>query len=192
MKKRQIFIELTSLLDVILIMLFMVMVRAEGKTTEAMENAEKNKQAYEQLTEDYEKLSGDYAAKESEAERLSEELDAANRQLIARDLVRENCDILTVGVLTDRRISLQSDSLSYRAIAYDWTDPNYAANKLQAALREWIKGAGDRNLFLVFQYDREGIYYNEYAMIQKAFRELKSDLKKQDRSFYYIELDVRE
>ena len=67
MKKRQIVIELTSLLDVILIMLFMVMVRAEGKTTEAMDNAKQNEAALETLSGEYAALESAYAEKASEA-----------------------------------------------------------------------------------------------------------------------------
>ena len=191
MKRRQIFIELTSLLDVILIMLFMVMVRAEGKTTEAMDHAKQNEAAFEAVAESYSELESAYEKKAAEAEHLSEELEDANRLLLSRDLVTENSDILTVSIMTDRKIRLQSEGRPVQTIVYDWEDPNYAGNKLKAALNDWVDSAGDKSLFFVFQYDRETIYYNEYAMIRASVQELKNDLKKQNKPFYYIELDIR-
>ncbi|MBP5224536.1 MAG: hypothetical protein J6Z38_03030 [Lachnospiraceae bacterium] len=191
MKKRQIFIELTSLLDVILIMLFMVMVRAEGKTTEAMDNAKQNEAALETLSGEYAALESAYAEKASEAEGLKEALDEANSLLLSRDLVAENSDILTVFVREDRLIVVRAEGRQNQAISYDWEEPAYAYNKLKAALKDWTDRAGDKSLFFVFQYDREQIYYNEYEMIRNTVQELKNDLKKENRSFNYIEMDVR-
>ncbi len=191
MKKRQIFIELTSLLDVILIMLFMVMVRAEGKTTEAMDNAKQNEAALESLSGEYAALESSYAEKASEAEALQDSLDEANSLLLSRNLVVENSDILTVFVREDRLIIIRSEGRQNQAISYDWEDPTYAYNKLKAALKAWTDRAEEKSLFFVFQYDREQIYYNEYEMIRNTVQELKSDLKKENRSFNYIEMDVR-
>ena len=191
MKKRQIFIELTSLLDVILIMLFMIMVQAEGKTAEAVDKAKHNEEAYASAAAEYDLLESAYAGKEAEAVRLQEELEDANRLLLSRDLVTENSDILTVSILSDRRIRLQSENGIYQSVPYDWEAPNYAANRVKAALKEWSEKADGKSLFLVFQYDRETIYYLEYEMIKASVQELKNDLKKQDQMFYYIELDIR-
>ena len=191
MKKRQIFIELTSLLDVILIMLFMIMVQAEGKTTEAVDKAKQNEDAYESVAAAYDQLESAYAEKDAEAVHLSEELEDANRMLLSRDLVTENSDILTVSILSDRRIRLQSEGRINQAIPYDWEAPNYAENRLRASLKDWAQNTDEKSLFLVFQYDRETIYYLEYEMIKASVQELKNELKKQDQTFYYIELDIR-
>ncbi len=192
MKKRQIFIELTSLLDVILIMLFMVMVRAEGKTVEAIDSAKQNEAALETLSREYDVLESAYAEKASEVEALQESLDEANSLLLSRDLVAENSDILTVFVREDRLIIVRSEGRQNQAITYDWENPVYACNKLKAAMKAWIDRAEDKSLFFVFQYDREQIYYNEYEMIRNAVQELKNELKKENRSLNYIEMDVRQ
>lgn len=190
MKKKQIFIELTSLLDVILIMLFMVMVQAENKTEEAVEKAEKQEAAFEAISKDYEDLSKAFSDKETEMEQALAELEEAKEKLNSRDLVMENIDVLTVRIRPDRSIFLHSEYRSFPTIDYSWEEPDYAYNRLKASLRDWISRAEDRSLFLVFRYDAEEIYHNEYEMIRRAVSEIRTEFKKQDITFYYIETDM--
>ena len=88
MKRRQIFIELTSLLDVILIMLFILLMQAKNTTAEAMDMAaaaESNtEQVRAELIEAYaeqDALKAEIDAETARADAQAERADALQRQL---------------------------------------------------------------------------------------------------------------
>ena len=90
MKRREIFIELTSLLDVILIMLFILLTQAKNSTAQALDTAalaESNAQQLEtKLSEAYDEQEALRAAADAQTERA----DALERQLWTENLVVDN------------------------------------------------------------------------------------------------------
>ncbi|MBQ4424764.1 MAG: DUF5320 domain-containing protein [Lachnospiraceae bacterium] len=201
MKKREIFIELTSLLDVILIMIFVILTQARGQTAQAMDQAASDKaqlqEAQEQLKEalsDKEALrQAAEAEKESlqqEAEALEEQLGEMERRLISQGLVMENSIVITVSVGADAAIRVEREDKERVLIRYDWGDETYAANRLRSQLTEQLNTVGWETVFLVFQYDRSQIYYAEYELIERAIRELKLEAKERDIPFSLIEMDL--
>ena len=151
MKRREIFIELTSLLDVILIMLFVLLTQAKTQTADALAAAQADRAQVtaleQQLAES--RAETDAARSETEAlqqeaegllsrtEKLQEEADSAKRRLLSRDLVTENSLVLTVSVPDGRQIRLETDGGGSQTISYAWEDDNYARNALLSAVTDY-------------------------------------------------------
>ena len=190
MRRREIFIELTSLLDVILIMLFVLLTQARTQTADALSAAEADREraaALEQaLTDSRAEIDGLL----SRTEALEAETESARRQLLSRDLVTENSLVLTLSVPSPDSLRLENADGGAQTVTYDWANDNYARNALLAALRTQLNAAGDRTLFLVFQYDRSAIYRSEYDMIREIFNELKLDARQREVPLSVLELDT--
>ena len=124
MRRREIFIELTSLLDVILIMLFVLLTQAKTQTADALAAAQADRA---QVT-----------ALEQQLAESRAETDSAKRRLLSRDLVTENSLVLTVSVPDGRQIRLETDGGGSQTISYAWEDDNYARNALLSAIPEIV------------------------------------------------------
>ena len=187
MKRREIFIELTSLLDVILIILFVLLTQARTQTADAMAAAETAREDTAALEKALSDAQAQTQALLLETEALQEDLGSARRQLMSRDLVLDNSLLLTVSVPERDVIRLETDSSDAQTISYRWEDDNYARNALRAALN--TAASGDKAVFLVFQYDRAAIYRTEYDMIRELLQELKLSAREREASLSILELD---
>ena len=186
MKRREIFIELTSLLDVIMIMLFVLLTQAKTQTTDALAEAEAGRAAAETAKQQIAQLERDNAALTGERDEAREEAAAWQRQLISDDFVLENSLVVTLSV--DERAVIRLETEGQRqTIAYRWEDDNYARNALRAALN--TAASGDKAVFLVFQYDRTAIYRTEYDMVRELLQELKLSAREREASLSILELD---
>ena len=186
MKRREIFIELTSLLDVIMIMLFVLLTQAKTQTTDALAEAEAGRAAAETAQQQIAQLERDNAALTGERDEAREEAAAWQRQLISDDFVLENSLVVTLSV--DERAVIRLETEGQRqTIAYRWEDDNYARNALRAALN--TAASGDKAVFLVFQYDRTAIYRTEYDMVRELLQELKLSAREREASLSILELD---
>lgn len=204
MKRREIFIELTSLLDVILIMLFVLLTQAKTQTADALAAAEADRAqvtALEQqladsraetdaLRTETETLQQEADGLLSRAEKLQEEADSARRRLLSRDLVLDNSLVLTVSVPDRQQIRLETDGGGSQTISYAWEDDNYARNALLSAVRQQIAAGEGQAVFLVFQYDRSAIYRSQYEMIRDILNEIKLDARQRDAVLSVLELDI--
>ncbi len=184
MRRREILIELTSLLDVILIMIFVLLTQARGQTAAALESAEADRAAAEELRTEL-------TLARSEADGFRQEAEALGRQLLTEDLVVDNSLVLTVSTAPGGAIRRESPGRDAVAIPYDWADDTFAANKLRATLLEDLRSAGEDAVFIVFQYDRQTIYRAEYDMITGVVREIKLEAKQRDIPLSFLELDTR-
>lgn len=192
MKRREIFIELTSLLDVILIILFVLLTQARTQTADAMAAAETAREDTAALEQALSDAQSQTQALLLETEALQEDLGSARRQLMSRDLVLDNSLLLTVSIPERDAIRLEADSSDAQTISYRWEDDNYARNSLLSALRQQIADTDRPAVFLVFQYDRETIYRAEYEMIRDVFNEIKLDARQREIPLSILELDNRE
>ncbi len=190
MRRREIFIELTSLLDVILIMLFVLLTQARTQTADALSAAEADRERAAALEQALSDSRSEVDALLSRTEALEAETESARRQLLSRDLVAENSLVLTLSVPSRESIRLENADGGAQTVTYDWANDNYARNALLAALRTQLNAAGDRTLFLVFQYDRSAIYRSEYDMIREIFNELKLDARQREVPLSVLELDT--
>ena len=192
MRRRQIFIELTSLLDVILIMLFILLIQARNTTAQAMDTAA---QAEDSVAKLQTELSAAYdeqnvlrAAADAEAERAN----ALQRQLWTENIVLDNSLLLTVSVDRSGDIRMETEGQGQAAIAYSWGDDTYARNRLRGLLLDKLKTTDREAVFLVFQYDRARVYHAEYEMIESIIQEVKQEARERDIPLSVLELDIYE
>ncbi len=192
MKRREVFIELTPLLDVILIILFVLLTQARTQTADAMAAAETAREDTVALEQALSEARTQAQALLQETEALQEDLGSARRQLMSRDLVLDNSLLLTVSVPERDVIRLETASSGVQTISYRWEDDNYARNSLLSALRQQITDTDRPAVFLVFQFDRETIYRAEFEMIQDIFNEIKLDARQRDVPLSILQLDTGE
>ena len=192
MKRREIFIELTSLLDVILIILFVLLTQARTRTADALAAAESAMEGTAALEQELTDTQAQAEALLLQTEALQEELDSARQQLLSRDVVLDNSLVLTVSAPARDVIRLETGSAGVQTISYRWEDNNYARNSLLSALRQQIAGADGQAVFLVFQFDRASIYHSEYEMVRDVFQEIKLDARQREIPLSILELDISE
>ena len=220
MRRREIFIELTSLLDVILIMLFILLTQAKTTTAQALDAAADAQSAAAQVQTELdaaraERDALDAAVEEqrsradAEAERAeaearraedeaaraeaqAERADALQRQLWTENIVLDNSLLLTVSVDKNGSIRLETEGTRELAVAYDWSNDTYARNRLRGALLDKLKHADREAVFLVFQYDRARVYYAEYEMIESIIQEVKQEARQRQIPLSILELDIHE
>ena len=208
--KRTIFIELTSLLDVILIMIFVLLMQARTQTAQAMDKAAEEEKAAQEISRELdqarESMSAQEAAAQEREEGLQEEIAGLNqeveaqqeeiaglkRRMASRELVLENSLLLTLSVTQESEIRLEQEEREESVIPYDWADETYAFNSLRSLLHQGLGAAEGRAVFLVFQYDREHIYKTEYDMILRLVNEMKLEAKLQEIPLSVLELDIQE
>ncbi len=197
-RRREILIELTPLLDVILIMIFILLTRAGAQTTEARDKtAEEAAKASElagelQEAEGREKEALDKIGDlEKELERAGEERDALERQLLTQGLVMENSLMLTVSVAPDRTIRLEQNGAALATVSYEWGDELYPSNILRTMLSQQLAQTDKEAVFLVFQFDRSVIYRAEYEMIDGVMKEMKLLAAQSDLPLSLIEIDTQ-
>ncbi len=209
-RKRTIFIELTSLLDVILIMIFVLLIEARSQTAQAMDRAAREEQTAQEIGRELEEARESMSAAESEAaareetlreeirglheeaEQREEEISGLKRRLDTRELVLENSFLITVSVTEEDRIRLEQDEKEEHTILYDWADETYARNRLRSLLLTGLEAAGERTVFVVFQYDRDSIYKTEYDMILRLVGELKLEAGRREMLLSFLEMDIQE
>ena len=203
MKRREIFIELTSLLDVILIMIFILLGQAKAQAKEAVDQAEAERAAMSGMSYEIEALKEEEAqmkasfgeaeaAFEKEKAALSESIDALERRLVTDGVVMENSLVLTISADDEAAVLLEVDNGESIRIPYDWGDDNYLKNRLASLLTEQLGNAGERSVFIVFQYDRTRIYQTEYEIIREVIGEIKLEAGKREIPLNFIELDIFE
>jgi len=177
MRRREIFIELTSLLDVILIMLFVLLTQARTQTADALAAADADRARAAQLAQ--------------EAADAREEAERWQRQVLSDELVLDHSLVVTVSVASGGLVRVEREGADRALyIPYDWTDDTYAANRLRSELAAVLREADGQAVFLVFQYDRGSIYRAEYALIEDLLRESKLDARQRELTLSILELDT--
>ncbi len=192
MRKRTIFIELTSLLDVILIMIFVLLTQARTRTAEALDSAAADQKKAAVLQESLQEALGREQELLVRTESLRAEAEDLKNRLGVRNLVLENSLILTVRAEADSGIRLQKGEAEQTGISYDWADETYAFNRLRSLLMSCLDETEGRAVFIVFQYDRSTIYRTEYEMIIRVIQELKLEAKNAEIPLSFIEMDLKE
>lgn len=190
MKRREIFIELTSLLDVLLILLFILLMQARNTTAQALDTAAV---AESDLAAVQTELAAAYDEQEALRQKVEEAQDRADtlqRQLWTENLVLDNSLVLTVSVDRSGNIRLETEGAGQVVIFYDWGEDVYAYNRLRALLFDRLRHTEREVAFLVFQYDRASIYHAEYEMIEGIVQEVKQEARKLDLPLSVLELDI--
>lgn len=191
-RRRSIFIELTSLLDVILIMLFLILTQARAQADQAREEAlreKSNAAAYEASLETEAAKSSKLAA---ELEAAEEETERLKRQLESREIVLENSRVITLSITGENHIRLETDKGATHLVPYEWGNESYAYNLGRSLLLSQLEEEVEKPLFVIFQYDRDQIYKAEYDMILQLIQEMKLEAGQRERMLSFVEMDRKE
>ena len=206
MRRREIFIELTSLLDVILIMLFILLIQAKTTTAQAMDASAQAETAAAQMQAELTEARSERAVLQAEAQAQRDRADAEarradvqaeraeglQRQLWTENIVLDNSLVMTVSVDKAGDIRLETEGAGTVLIDYDWDDDTYAYNRLRGLLLDKLKSTDREAAFLVFQYDRARVYHAEYDMIERIVQEVKGEARDRDIPLSVLELDIHE
>lgn len=177
MKKRQIILELTPLLDVILILLFAVLIQSRLKVAASSDQVRETK--------------SEQALVEQELNETKKELARIKNRQISLGVVEENSLILTMTVDASgvHRVLIDTDEES-QYVSLEEARLDTASERIYTALKDTIEASGKNTVFLVFQYDRDVIYHQEYELVSEAVEEIKALLEEEGIHINYIEVDV--
>ena len=169
MKRRNnIAVELTPLLDVILIILFLIISQQNAESERVKAEAEMAAAEYdsriEQLSEEY-----------SQAE---EELFNAENTAAGYKSFDELSVIVSVGIKRSpdgTRTVYISENGETSTFKYGWDNLRYGENSLEAVLSGCISGSGENPVFISFNYDEDDIYLRDYTLVTDVLERLHGD-----------------
>lgn len=153
-RRRSSVIELTPLLDVIMIILFLVLSQTSGAVSDMKEQ---NEALSEQLSEagaQYEELSGELMQVQSE--------------LNGFESMNENSVVVAVGIFRgsdDRRTITVTAGDNTKEITYDWNSLSYGEAALQKELSRICGENSDKAVFVSFTYDSRSLFRRDYELI---------------------------
>lgn len=199
-KKRDIIIELTSLLDVIMIMIFMVMAENSKLISEkqsALDSAQtENSEMDNRLDELQGKLdgvSGELAEAlgkldEGSVEELLDRLHKAQSRLDAYEYMDDVVIVLNVGLENkyENTVRYLSFSNSAKPAADNVLceirgaeDLNTSINRMKVFLSKYTsEAAKDESnstiAYIIFSYDTRTVFQDDYVAVDKALRELEA------------------
>lgn len=198
-RKRDIIIELTSLLDVIMIMIFMVMAENSKLISEkqsALDAAQtelaENSAALGELQNETNSLSAELdealgKLDEGNAEELLEKLQAAESRLDAYKYMDDIVIVLNIGLENKYSNTVRCLSFSNSAelgetqtvieIRNDG-ELTEAVNRMRVFLSEYTQQAandesGSTIAYMVFSYDTRTVFQDDYAAVDRALNELE-------------------
>ncbi len=200
---RNIVIELTSLLDVVMILIFAVMINYSNVTAQTEEN-------YKQASEELESLSDDYDIAITQLELAKAELADGNVENLLRDMAAANSRQDAYEYLDEMiviiNVKLENyDNNKFRILSYgtgsalgtsskpisrdDGTAFEQEINRLEDYLYTQINSApSDAPVFIVFSYDSDNVYYDD---CNKLTGILEAEKKLRDMVFF-CENDLKE
>ena len=181
MKKNSVLIELTPLLDVILIMLFLILVQSAGRVDAFYEET---RQAFEaeldafkaQHYHEMEHLRG--VSADYDALRLGLEEDTG---IVLISLAYDGEDIDNRWVLVEADARVTQIDLCWNTTARD-----SAALELNTTLAYKIQSIGNSVIVVVFRYDSSTIFRSDYRLVANAIH-----VQRQFTQLIVAELDVR-
>ena len=169
-KRRNIVIDLTSLLDVILILLFLVLAGVSQSVERMQQDEASSKAKIERLTD--------------AAEALSEEKDRLQRNLEGYVYLDAHAKLINISVAHSKgenREVLVECGEDTRKFTLTWSNASVVRNALSQTLSsmcETEKTAkatdGDRVVYLLLHYDRNAIYQTDYALLSGVIAGVKS------------------
>lgn len=195
-RTKEIVIELTSMLDVVMILIFAVMIKnsqlVEASNQKVMDLQEEQAEMQDCLTK-YEGLSEELAnalekLEEGDLETIIEKLHNAENEVASYEYMDDIVAVYNVGLenrynstvrcLTYGRTSDGNDKTHNvkRADAEEW---DYATKSLKLSLKEFIdkeleEDAEDKYIYLVFSVDMTKVYSNDYDDVEKILMDFES------------------
>lgn len=160
-------IELTPLLDVIMIILFLVL----SQSSAAVNGAEQESAS---LREELENAG-------AENDELRGELVLVQSKLDSAEGVNENSAAAAVGIVRygDKRVLMVAEGDRVKEISFDWDSLTYAENALSQEISRICRENEEKAVFVSFTYDSREIFRRDYEMISSV-------LSKADGESIYI------
>ena len=165
--------DMTPLLDVIFIILFLVMVRNVQMSNEKLEEARLDTEKAEQMIAE---AMAEKEAAIAEAQRLQFKAEA---EVAEFETLLEDAIILRVSIESDadgnRRAAVRSGS-QMQSTSFDWDSTNEAFLYLGDTLEKYILTVQEGNpVFIIFSYDSNKIYRDDYTMVETAMKYVQMD-----------------
>ena len=164
MRRNNIFLELTPLLDVILLILFLVLVQNESRM----------EVIYAEAMEDFAVSQEAQADEIDDLRQTAAEFDALMLGL------EEEPHVIAISLLTDpadgetRTILVEASSQSMEiALSWDGFVRDNAAMTLQTTLAEHVRNADSPVTFVVFRFDSRDIFAADHRFISIAIHNLQ-------------------
>ena len=181
MKKNSVLIELTPLLDVILIMLFFILVQSAGRMGAFYDET---REAFES---ELEAFKAEYAQEMDALRSIGAEYEALRLGL------EEDTGVILITIVSDeddnnyRQIVVEGDSHATK-IELCWNAParDAAALLLNTALANKIQESGNTVIVIVFRFDSAGIFVADHRLVSNAIH-----VQRQFNQLVVAELDVR-
>ena len=188
MKKNNVLIELTPLLDVILIMLFFILVQSEGRMGSFYEETREAFEAELAVFEaDLEAFKAEHAVEMEHLRGVRDDYETLRLGL------EEDTGIILISIVSspddhnERSIVIEADyNITVIALCWNNTARDNAALDLGIALTEKIQGTGNSVIMIVFRFDSASIFRADYVMVGNAIH-----LQRQFNQLLVAELDVR-
>ena len=184
MRNRSIFVELTSLLDVILIIMFLILMQTEERANMAYSEAK------EEFTAEIEFLKEEVGESIAEKDKLTGELESLKTALegegyfilISLQSAEKGRDIRTILVEAHGKAVEQID------LVWDKDTRNDAFNLLGGLLSSRINESNAQMIFIVFKFDSTNIFEDDHRMIKLAIQRQKL----YNSHVYTAEIDLKE
>lgn len=182
MRRKEIALELTPLLDVILTLLFMVLISITQQVQSTQQEAQ------QALNEANEKI-----------ELAEKKILQLNQSAVSMELLQDNCKVVTIAAYNDkdvpgeRTITVKdNDDEEPYEIRYDWTNLTFAKNAFKQTLtNSYLTLEGDEQIiFIVFQYDSKSIYNYDYSFINSVLSTVNAERSEVYTVYYNIPLSV--
>jgi biopolymer transport protein ExbD len=200
---RNIVIELTSLLDVVMILIFAVMINYSNVTAKTEED-------YKQTAEELEALTAEHESTLAELELAQTQLAEGNVESMLRDMAaansRQNAYAYMDDMIVIVNVTLENYSDNkYRVLSYgvgsvlglssgpvardDATTFEQEINRMEDFLYTQIYNSDpDTPVFIVFSYDGDNVYYDDCNKLIRLLSE-KSTLREM---VFFCENDLKE
>jgi hypothetical protein len=176
MKNWGIHVEMTALLDVIFIIMFLILVQSETQVASAHLEVTESGEAREELVAELQVVATELELISTELEEVKRGYDTLQRMETGRTVVEANSLIINLSVHPNddgRIISVELMGDLLEEIELDWDNRNYAANLLYAVVSENIRSSDAQATFIVFEYDRNEIFQADYSLITNAIQRLR-------------------
>ena len=181
MKKNSVLIELTPLLDVILIMLFFILVQSAGRMGDFYEETRKTFEA------ELEAFKYDFVSEMDTLRGISADYEALRLGL------EEDTGIILISIVSDindnnyRSILVEANALTTTInLCWNATARDAAALELNTVLAGKIQNAGNTVTVIVFRFDSGNIFVADHRLISNAIH-----IQRQFNRLVVAELDVR-
>lgn len=187
MRRRENAVELTPLLDVILIMLFLIISRSRDEAQLASDEADARiRESEAAYSEEIAAARADLEAVQGELSEARERLYYADNRIHAYEKFDRYSVIVSISLReTDegREIYI-SDGSETRRISFDWDNMRYGENSLKNALGKYDDS--EYPVFMVFSYDSSRVYQRDFDMISSVLSSVQAD-----NGNVYIKFDER-